>query len=62
VDPERPGGVVRGRHDAASVRISADDQRLVAKGRILELLDRREEGVEVEMGENPHAGKATVGA
>ena len=61
VDPERPRRVVRGRHDTAPVRVPADDERLVAKGRILELLDRREERVEVEMGEDLHPGKATVG-
>jgi hypothetical protein len=62
VDPERPRRVVRGRYHSAPMRISTDDQRLVAKRRILELLDRGEEGVEVEMGEDLHAGKATVGA
>ena len=62
VDAERPSSVVRSRHDPAAVRIAADDQRLLAKLGILELLDRSEEGVQVEVRENLHRGKATVGA
>ena len=61
VDPELPRRVVRCRHDPASVRIASDDQRLLTKFGILELLDGREEGVQVEVGENLHRGKATVG-
>ena len=61
VDPERAGGVVRGRDDASSVRVPADDERLVAERGILELLHGREERVEVEVGEDSHVRKATVG-
>ena len=61
MDSELPRRVVRGRHDTAPVGVAADDQRLVSEGRILELLDGREERVEVEMGEDLHPGKATVG-
>ena len=57
-----PGRVVRGRDDAAPVRVAADDERLRPQRRILELLDSREERVEVEMGEDRHADKATVRA
>ena len=52
VDAELPRRVVRGRHDAAAVRIAADDERLLAKLGILELLDRGEERVEVEVRED----------
>jgi len=44
------------------VRVAADDERPVPEARILELLDRGEEGVEIEVGQDPHAGKATVDA
>ena len=61
VDPEPPCDVVRGRHHASPVRVAAHHERPAAKGRLFELLDGREERVEVEMGENRHgAVKATV--
>ena len=60
VDAELPSGVVRRRHDPAAVRIAADDERLLAKLGILELLDGSEESVQVEVRENLHRGKATV--
>ena len=62
VDPVRPCRVVRGRHHAAAVRVAADDEGPVAQLGILERLDRREERVEVEVREDLHAFKATVGA
>ena len=49
VDPEPPRLVVRGRDDAAAVRVAADDERLRPQRRVLELLDGREEGIEVEV-------------
>ena len=49
VDAEAPRRVVRGRHDAAPARIAADDERLRAEGRILELLDGGEERVQIEV-------------
>ncbi len=61
VDSELPRRVVRGRHDTTPVGVPADDERLVPKGRILELFDGGEERVEVEMGKDLHPGKATVG-
>ena len=60
-DPEAARDVVRGRDDTAPARVAADDERPRAKGRILELLDRREEGVEIEVREDRHgSAKATV--
>jgi hypothetical protein len=41
--------VVRGRDDAAALRIAPDHERPAAQGRILELLDGGEEGIEVEV-------------
>ena len=58
VDPELPCRVVGRRHDSAAVRVAADDERLLAQLGILELLDGREERVEVEVGEDPHRRKA----
>src|SRR4029450_2489698 len=49
MDPEPAGHVVRGRDDAASMRIAADDKRLRAQRWILELLHGGEEGVEGEV-------------
>jgi hypothetical protein len=49
VDSELARDVIRGGDDSASVRVAADDQRLRLELRVLELLDRREEGVEVEV-------------
>ena len=60
-DPEAARDVVRGRHDAAAARVAADDERPRPEGRILELLDRRKEGVEIEVREDRHGSvKATV--
>src|SRR4051794_15687443 len=52
VDAEFPRLVVGGRHDAAPVRGAADDERLRAQLRILELLDGGEERSEVEVGDD----------
>jgi hypothetical protein len=52
VNPEAARDVVSGRDDAAAVRIPSDDQRLRSQGRILELLDRGEKRVEVEVGQD----------
>ena len=49
MDPERPRGVVRRRHDAAPAGVSAHHEGLVAELRMLQLLDRGEERIEVEM-------------
>ncbi len=57
VDPELARGVVRGRHDPSPVWIATDDEWLRAQLRILELLDRGEEGVEIEVREDRHAGR-----
>ena len=51
-DPVAAGNVVRGRDDAAAVGVTADDERLRAQLGPLELLDRREERVEVEVGDD----------
>ena len=51
-DPELPGDVVGRRDDAATVRVAADDQRHRPQSRLLELLDCREERVEVQVGED----------
>ena len=60
-DPEPPRRVVRGRDDAAATRVAADDERPRPERRVLELLDGREERVEIEMREDRHgASKATV--
>jgi hypothetical protein len=48
-DPEAPRRVVGGRDDAAAVRVAADDERNPPEGGVLELLDRSEERVEVEV-------------
>ena len=65
MDAEPSRDVVRGRHDAAPVRVAADDQRLLAELGILELLDGGVERVEVEMGDDAghgHANKRTLPA
>ena len=59
-DAELPCRIVRGRDHAAPVRVAPDDERPLAQRRILQLFDRGEERVEVEVGENPHPRKATV--
>ena len=53
-DPEPARDVVRGRDDPAAARIAADDERTGPELRLLELLHRGEEGVQVEVGENRH--------
>ena len=58
VNAERTRRVVRRRDDASAVRVAADDERLLTQLRILELLDRCEERVEVDVSENRHRGKA----
>jgi hypothetical protein len=59
VDPELARLVVRGRDDAASVRIAPDDERLRAQLGALELLDGGEEGVEVEVSEDHDVQQTT---
>ena len=60
-DAEPACGVVRGRDDTAAPRVAADDERLRPERRLLELLDGREERVEVEVREYRHGpNKATV--
>src|SRR5207248_3695898 len=59
VNPEIPRDVVRRGDDAATVRVAADDERHRAVGRVLQLLDRGKERVEVEV-RNDHARKRTV--
>src|SRR6185436_3831728 len=51
VDPETPRRVVRRRDDSASLWVPADDERLAAQLRLLELLHGGVERIEVEMGE-----------
>ncbi len=52
VDPEAARRVVGRRHHPAPVRVAADDERLLAQLRRLELLHRGEERVQVEVGED----------
>jgi lipoprotein-anchoring transpeptidase ErfK/SrfK len=59
VDPEPARDVVRGRNDAASVRIATNDERHRAVRRLLQLLDRGKERIEVEVRDN-HLRKGTV--
>ena len=59
-NPERPGDVVRGRDDAATLRIAADDERSRAERGLLQLLDRGEERIQVDVGEYRHLPNATV--
>ena len=58
VDAEAARDVVRGRDDAAPARVAADDERLRAELRVLELLDGRVERVEVEVRDD-HTNKCT---
>ena len=60
LDPEPPRLVVRRRDDSASVRISADDKRVCTE-LALQLLDGGEEGVQIEVPENDHAGTVLRG-
>jgi lipoprotein-anchoring transpeptidase ErfK/SrfK len=59
VNPEASGDVVRGRDDAAAVRVAAHDERHRPVRRVLQLLDRGEERVEVEVRDD-HIRKGTV--
>jgi hypothetical protein len=56
VDPEPPRRVVRGRHDAAAVRVAADHERDRRELGSVELLDGREERVEIEMSDDHGTG------
>src|SRR5262249_23660642 len=49
VDAELARHVVRSRDDAATARVAADDERLRPELRVLQLLDRGVERVEIEM-------------
>jgi len=49
MDPILPRGVVRRRHDPAPAGVSAHDEGLVVELWMLELLDRGEERIEIEM-------------
>ena len=52
-----PRLVARGGHDAAAVGAAADHEREAGELRVLQHLDGREEGVEVEVGDDPaHRG------
>src|SRR5262249_24983930 len=65
VDAELPRLVVRGRDDAAPVRVTADDQRLGPQLWILEFLDGGEERVQVEVREDQlrtHSSLRKIGA
>jgi hypothetical protein len=53
VDPELARSVVRRRHHAASAGVSAHHERLVAELRMLELLDRCEERIEIQVRDDP---------
>jgi hypothetical protein len=55
VDPEPARDVVRRGHDPAAARVAADDERLRAQLRLLQLLDGGVERVEVEMREDRHS-------
>jgi hypothetical protein len=52
MDPELARLVVRGRDHAAPVRIAADDKRFRPQLRLLELLDRGKESVQIEVGDD----------
>src|SRR3989304_7520489 len=56
VDPEGPRSVVRRRDDASAVWIAPDHEGSLAELGVLELLDRGEERVQVEVSENRHPG------
>ena len=60
VDPERARDVVGGRDDSAPVRVAADDERPSAQLRRLELLHRREEGVEIEVRDDHESPRYTT--
>jgi hypothetical protein len=52
-DAEPARDVVRRGHHTPALRVAADNQRPVAKRRVFQLLDGREEGVEIEVSEDP---------
>jgi hypothetical protein len=52
VDAEPPCLIVRRGDDATPVRVAAHDERPAAQGRLLELLDGRKKGVEIEVRED----------
>ncbi len=54
-DAEAAGGVVGGCDDPSPLRVAADDERPLAQRRILQLLDGREERVEIEVGQDGHS-------
>jgi len=54
VDAKRARLVAGGRHDAAPVGPAADCERLAAQRWIIALLDRRVEGVHVDVKDSPH--------
>ena len=54
VHAERARPVARRRHDASSVRLAADGERLTAKRRVIALFHRRVEGVHVDVKNPPH--------
>ena len=58
MDAEAARDVVRGRDDAAAVRVAADDERLRAQLRVLELLDGGIERVEGEVRDDPRNSQA----
>src|SRR4051794_36795307 len=52
MNAEGPGRIVGGCDDSPAVRIAADDERVRAQLRVLELLDRSVERVEIEVGDD----------
>ena len=58
--PKRAGRVVRGRDDAAAVRVAADDERHARELGALELLHGGEERVEVEVRDDQRHGTRVV--
>jgi hypothetical protein len=54
VDPEAAGFIGGGGHDAPRAR-PPDEHRLAAEARVVEHLDRRVEGVEVDVEDGPAA-------
>jgi hypothetical protein len=58
VDSEGPGDVVRGRDHATAAWIAPDYERQRSQLRVLELLDRGEEGIEIEVRDD-HAPNVT---
>ncbi len=60
---ELPRLVARGGHHAAAVGVAADDERQAGELRALQHLDGGEEGVEVEVGDDPaHRGRQATRA